>query len=187
MAADEIVANPGTITGSIGGDGKLISRELKDKLASARMRCAPTPCRRLVAKRRSPPTARAGGGRADLFYTDLRRRGPGPQHDDRGRRRGGRAGCDGADAKERGLSTPSAVCTPRSNGQERAGIDADQQVRVLNYPVSRCWTCAPKPSSQPVAPRCEALAARSASVAVRWNRPTVADRHAAAVAGGVPF
>ena len=44
MAADAIIANPGTITGSIGVvTGKLVARDLKDRLGSAPTPCAPTP------------------------------------------------------------------------------------------------------------------------------------------------
>ena len=43
MAADTIVANPATITGSIGVvTGKLVARELKERLGWDRIRCAPT-------------------------------------------------------------------------------------------------------------------------------------------------
>ena len=95
MCADAIVANPGTITGSIGVvTGKLVARDLKDRLGVG-LRCGAhqRQCRRLVDQRavhpRAAGTGRGRGGPVLHRLRRARRRRPQPQG------RGGRCGCPG--------------------------------------------------------------------------------------------
>jgi protease IV len=158
MAADEIVANSGTLTGSIGViTGKLISRELKDKLGVG------------SDSLRTNPNADAWSSNApftdeqhahieaetDLFYTDfISRVAEGrkltvEQVDAVAR---GRI-WTGADALDRGLVDElGGLRTAVTRAKVLAGLDPDTKVRVLNYPGSS-WLdmLRPKPSSQPAA------------------------------------
>ncbi|BBX27270.1 signal peptide peptidase SppA [Mycolicibacterium alvei] len=158
MAADEIVANSGTLTGSIGViTGKLISRELKDKLGVG------------SDSLRTNPNADAWSSNApftdeqhahieaetDLFYTDfISRVAEGrkltvEQVDAVAR---GRI-WTGADALDRGLVDElGGLRTAITRAKVLAGLDPDTKVRVLNYPGSS-WLdmLRPKPSSQPAA------------------------------------
>ena len=75
MAADEIVANAGTITGSIGVvTGKLVARELKGRLGvGSGPACAPTPTP-TPGRSDAPFTDEQHAlveAEADLFYTDF--------------------------------------------------------------------------------------------------------------------
>ena len=78
MSADAIVANPGTITGSIGVvTGKLVARELKDRRRRRVRFGAHQPQRRCVVDQRSrSPTSSTCHveAEADLFYTDFIKR-----------------------------------------------------------------------------------------------------------------
>lgn len=158
MAADEIVANAGTITGSIGVvTGKLVSRELKDKLGVA------------SDSLRTNPNADAWSSNApftdeqhaqietetELLYTDfISRVADGrtlsvEQVDEVAR---GRI-WTGADAKDRGLVDElGGLRTAINRAKVLAGLDPDTKVRVLSYPGSS-WLdmLRPKPSSQPAA------------------------------------
>ena len=158
MAADAIVANPGTLTGSIGViTGKLISRELKDKLGVG------------SDSLRTNPNADAWSSNApftdeqhahieaetDLFYADfIARVAEGrklsvEQVDTVAR---GRI-WTGADALERGLVDElGGLRTAITRAKVLAGLDPETKVRVLNYPGSS-WLdmLRPKPSSQPAA------------------------------------
>lgn len=158
MAADEIVANSGTLTGSIGViTGKLISRELKDKLGvgSDSLRTNPN------ADAWSPNAPFTDEQHAhieaetDLFYTDfISRVAEGrklsvEQVDAVAR---GRI-WTGADAVDRGLVDElGGLRTAITRAKVLAGFDPDTLVRVLNYPGSS-WLdmLRPKPSSQPAA------------------------------------
>ncbi|WP_019347449.1 signal peptide peptidase SppA, partial [Mycolicibacterium conceptionense] len=158
MAADEIVANAGTITGSIGViTGKLISRELKDKLGVG------------SDSLRTNPNADAWSSNApftdeqhtqieaetDLLYTDfiervaVGRKLSVEQVDEVAR---GRV-WTGADAKDRGLVDElGGLRAAVTRAKVLAGLDPDTKVRVLSYPGSS-WLdmLRPKPSSQPAA------------------------------------
>ncbi|CRZ16086.1 signal peptide peptidase SppA [Mycolicibacterium neworleansense] len=158
MAADAIVANAGTITGSIGViTGKLISRELKDKLGIG------------SDSLRTNPNADAWSSNApftdeqhaqieaetDLYYTDfISRVADGrklsvEQVDAVAR---GRV-WTGADAKDHGLVDElGGLRTAITRAKVLAGLDPDTKVRVLSYPGST-WLdiLRPKPSSQPAA------------------------------------
>ncbi|WP_029106894.1 signal peptide peptidase SppA [Mycobacterium sp. URHD0025] len=158
MAADEIVANAGTITGSIGViTGKLISRELKDKLGvgSDSLRTNPNAD---AWSSNSPFTDEQRAqieAETDLCYTDfISRVAEGrklsvEQVDGVAR---GRI-WTGADAKERGLVDElGGLRTAIIRAKVLAGLEPDTKVRVLNYPGSS-WLdmLRPKPSSQPAA------------------------------------
>lgn len=158
MAADEIVANPGTITGSIGViTGKLVSRELKDKLGvgSDSLR---TNLNADAWSSNAPFTDEQHAhveAETELFYTDfISRVADGrnlsvEQVDEVAR---GRI-WTGADAKDRGLVDElGGLRTAIIRAKVLAGLDPDTKVRVLSYPGSS-WLdmLRPKPSSQPAA------------------------------------
>ncbi|CDO28130.1 signal peptide peptidase SppA [Mycolicibacterium porcinum] len=158
MAADEIVANAGTITGSIGViTGKLVSRELKDKLGVG------------SDSLRTNPNADAWSSNApftdeqhaqieaetDLYYTDFVSRvadGRKLSVEQVDKVAKGRI-WTGADALERGLVDElGGLRTAITRAKVLAGLDPDIKVRVLSYPGSS-WLdlVRPKPSSQPAA------------------------------------
>ncbi|OBG81145.1 signal peptide peptidase SppA [Mycobacterium sp. E802] len=158
MAADEIVANPGTLTGSIGViTGKLVSRELKDKLgvgtdslrtnANADAWSSNAP---FTDEQQANIEAETG-----LMYTDfVERVAQGrnltvEQVEEVAR---GRV-WTGSDAKDRGLVDElGGLRTAITRAKVLAGLDPDTKVRVLSYPGSS-WLdmLRPKPSSQPAA------------------------------------
>lgn len=158
MAADEIVANAGTITGSIGViTGKLVSRELKDKLGvgSDSLRTNPNAD---AWSSNTPFTDEQHAhieAETDLLYTDFitrvaeGRKLPVEQVDKVAR---GRI-WTGADAKGHGLVDElGGLRTAVTRAKVLAGLDPDTKVRVLSYPGSS-WLdmLRPKPSSQPAA------------------------------------
>lgn len=158
MAADEIVANAGTITGSIGVvTGKLVSRELKDKLGvgSDTLR---TNTNADAWSSNAPFTDEQQAqieAETDLVYTDfVERVADGrkltvEQVDEVAR---GRI-WTGADAKDRGLvDSLGGLRTAITRAKVLAGLDPDTKVRVFSYPGSS-WLemLRPKPSSQPAA------------------------------------
>ncbi|MUL81415.1 MULTISPECIES: signal peptide peptidase SppA [unclassified Mycolicibacterium] len=158
MPADEIVANAGTITGSIGVvTGKLVSRELKDKLGvgSDSLR---TNLNADAWSSNAPFTDEQHAhveAEADLFYADFVERAADgrklsvEQVDEVAR---GRI-WTGADAKDRGLVDQlGGLRTAITRAKVLAGLDPETKVRVLNYPGSS-WLdmLRPKPSSQPAA------------------------------------
>ncbi|MBU9763710.1 signal peptide peptidase SppA [Mycobacterium sp. TNTM28] len=158
MAADEIVANAATITGSIGViTGKLVSRELKDKLGVG------------SDSLRTNPNADAWSSNApftdeqhaqieaetDLIYTDFIERVAHGRKlavervDEVAR---GRV-WTGADARDRGLVDElGGLRAAITRAKVLAGVDPDTKVRVLHYPGSS-WLdmLRPKASSQPAA------------------------------------
>ncbi|WP_264077817.1 signal peptide peptidase SppA [Mycolicibacterium houstonense] len=158
MAADEIVANAGTITGSIGVvTGKLVSRELKDKLGvgSDTLR---TNTNADAWSSNAPFTDEQQAqieAETDLVYTDfVERVADGrkltvEQVDEVAR---GRI-WTGADAKDRGLvDSLGGLRAAITRAKVLAGLDPDTKVRVFSYPGSS-WLemLRPKPSSQPAA------------------------------------
>lgn len=158
MAADSIVANPGTITGSIGViTGKLIARDLKDRLGigSDAVRTnanadAWSPNAPFTEAQQQQVEAEA-----DLFYTDFIERVAAGRHLDvaevdavaRGRV------WTGADALERGLVDElGGLRTAVRRAAVLAGFDEDTEVTIARYPGSSLLDALrPKPSSQPVA------------------------------------
>ncbi|OMB94318.1 signal peptide peptidase SppA [Mycobacterium sp. NS-7484] len=158
MAADEIVANPGTLTGSIGViTGKLVSRELKDKLGvgtdSLRTNAnadAWSPNAPFTDEQQANIEAETG-----LMYTDFVERvahGRNLTVEQVEEVARGRV-WTGSDAKDRGLVDElGGLRTAITRAKVLAGLDPDTKVRVLSYPGSS-WLdmLRPKPSSQPAA------------------------------------
>ncbi len=158
MAADAIVANPGTITGSIGVvTGKLVARDLKDRLGvghdSVRTNAnadAWSPNSPFTAEQQAMVEAEA-----DLFYDDFvarvaeARRLSVEQVDAVAR---GRV-WTGADAFERGLVDElGGLRTAVRRAKVLAGLDADAEIRLTGYPGSSVRDyLRPKSSSQPAA------------------------------------
>ena len=158
MGADAIVANPGTITGSIGVvTGKLIARELKDRLGvgSDSVRTNPNADAWSV---NAPFTAEQHAqveAEADLFYTDFVERVA----------QGRKLSVDAVDAVARGRVWTGAdalahglvdelggLRTAIRRAKVLAGIDADADVRLVSYPGSSLLEfLRPKASSQPAA------------------------------------
>ncbi|MGA9373561.1 MAG: S49 family peptidase, partial [Mycobacterium sp.] len=158
MAADEIVANAGTITGSIGVvTGKLVSRQLKDKLGigSDSVR---TNTNADAWSSNAPFTEEQHAhveAEADLFYTDFVQRvadGRKLSVEDVDAVARGRV-WTGADAKDRGLVDElGGLRTAIGRAKVAAGLEADTAVRVVNYPGSSLLdVLRPKVSSQPAA------------------------------------
>ncbi|WP_396912955.1 signal peptide peptidase SppA [Mycolicibacterium sp.] len=158
MAADEIVANAGTITGSIGVlTGKLVSRELKDKLGVG-SDAVRTNANADAWSTNSPFTDEQHAqieAVADFFYTDFvdrvaQGRDLGAEVVDAVAR--GRV-WTGADAKEHGLVDElGGLRAAVKRAKVLAGLDPDADVRMVSYPGSS-WLdmLRPKPSSQPAA------------------------------------
>ncbi|QRY42419.1 signal peptide peptidase SppA [Mycolicibacterium boenickei] len=158
MAADEIVANAGTITGSIGViTGKLVSRELKDKLGvgSDSLR---TNLNADAWSSNAPFTDEQHAhveAETELFYADFISRvadGRNLSVEQVHEVARGRI-WTGADAKDRGLVDElGGLRTAITRAKVLAGLDPDTKVRVLSYPGSS-WLdmLRPKPSSQPAA------------------------------------
>jgi protease-4 len=158
MSADAIVANAGTITGSIGVvTGKLVARELKDRLGvgSDSVRTNPN----ADAWSINQPFTDAQHGHveaeADLFYTDFVERVA------QGRKMTveavdaiarGRV-WTGADALEHGLVDElGGLRTAIARAKVLAGLEPDADVRLVGYPGSSLMDLLrPKPSSQPAA------------------------------------
>src|SRR5271163_473344 len=158
MDADAIVANPGTITGSIGViTGKLVVRDLKERLgvgsdtvrtnANADAWSADTPF--------TPEQQAHREAEADLLYTDFVERVA------EGRNLSTKAVdavargrvWTGADAFERGLVDElGGFRTAVRRAKILAGLDEDADVRIVNYPGSSLLDLVrPRASSQPPA------------------------------------
>lgn len=158
MAADEIVANAGTITGSIGVvTGKLVARELKDRLgvgtdsvrsnANADVWSVNTPF--------TPEQHEHVETVADFFYSDFVQRvadGRELSVDAVHAVARGRV-WTGADAKDRGLVDElGGLRTAIARAKVLAGLAPDATVRVASYPGSSLRDMLrPKASSQPAA------------------------------------
>ncbi|MGY4712926.1 signal peptide peptidase SppA [Mycolicibacterium sp. CBM1] len=167
MAADAIVANPGTITGSIGVlTGKLVARELKERLGvgSDSLRTNDNADAWSIDAPFTPAQHDLVEAEADLFYTDF------VQRVAQGRHMAveaveavaqGRV-WTGADAFEHGLVDElGGLRTAVRRAKVLAGIGVDDEVEMVSYPGSSVWDfLRPKPSSQPAAASLpEALAA----------------------------
>jgi protease-4 len=158
MAADHIVANPGTITGSIGVlTGKLVTRGLKERLGvgsdsvrtndNADAWSANQP---FTEAQHAQVTAEA-----DLFYADFVQRvaeGRGMAVEAADKVARGRI-WTGADAQEHGLVDElGGLRTAVRRAKVLAGLDVDTQVRLVSYPGSALLDyIRPKASSQPAA------------------------------------
>jgi protease-4 len=158
MSADTIVANPGTITGSIGVvTGKLVARELKDRLGvgSDSVRTNPNADAWSVNQPFTDAQHAHVEAEADLFYTDFIERVA------KGRKltvaavdaiARGRV-WTGADAKERGLVDElGGLRTAITRAKVLAGLEPDDEIRLVGHPGSSLMDfLRPKPSSQPAA------------------------------------
>ncbi|ULE33855.1 signal peptide peptidase SppA [Mycobacterium sp. IDR2000157661] len=158
MGADEIVANPGTITGSIGVvTGKLVARELKDRLGvgSDSVRTNANADAWSINQPFTDEQQAHVEAEADLFYTDFIERvavGRKMSVEDVEAIARGRV-WTGADAKERGLVDElGGLRTAIRRAKVLAGLDADADVRIIGYPGSSLMDrLRPKASSQPAA------------------------------------
>jgi protease IV len=158
MSADAIVANPGTITGSIGVvTGKLVARELKDRLGvgSDSVRTNPNADAWSINQPFTDEQHAHVEAEADLFYTDFVERVA------QGRKMTveavdaiarGRV-WTGADALEHGLVDElGGLRTAIKRAKVLAGLEPDADVRLVGYPGSSLMDLLrPKASSQPAA------------------------------------
>ncbi|OIN79704.1 signal peptide peptidase SppA [Mycobacterium malmoense] len=158
VSADAIVANPGTITGSIGViTGKLIVRELKGRLGvgSDTVRTNANADAWSVDAPFTPEQRAHREAEADLFYTDFVERvaeGRNLSADAVNRVARGRV-WTGADALERGLVDElGGFRTAVRRAKVLAGLDEDAEVRIVGYPGSSLLDMVrPRASSQPAA------------------------------------
>ncbi|GAB7144771.1 signal peptide peptidase SppA [Mycobacterium riyadhense] len=158
MGADAIVANPGTITGSIGViTGKLVVRDLKDRLGvrSDTVRTNANADAWSIDAPFTPQQQARREAEADLFYTDFVERVA------QGRNLSteavdvvarGRV-WTGVDALERGLVDElGGFRTAVRRAKVLAGLDEDTEVRIVSYPGSSLRDLVrPRTSSQPAA------------------------------------
>ena len=158
MAADVIVANPATITGSIGVvTGKLVARELKDRLGVG-SDVVRTNANADAWSVNSPFTDAQHDmvrAEADLFYDDFVRRvaeARGMSVADVELAARGRV-WTGADASERGLVDElGGLRTAVRRAKVLAGLDVNARVRLVGYPGSSVLDfLRPRASSQPAA------------------------------------
>ena len=158
MAADSIIANPGTITGSIGVvTGKLIARDLKDRLGigSDSVRTNPNADAWSVNAPFTEAQHQQVEAEADLLYTDFIERVA------QGRKLSVEAVDDvargrvwtGADAREHGLVDElGGLRTAIRRAVVLAGFDEDAEVSIASYPGSSLMdVLRPRASSQPAA------------------------------------
>jgi protease-4 len=158
MAADAIVANPGTITGSIGVvTGKLIARDLKDRLGigSDSVRTNANADAWSLNKPFTDEQHAHVEAEADLFYTDfVQRVAQGRDMTEEAVEAVARGRVwTGADARERGLVDElGGLRTAIDRAKVLAGFDADTEVKLVSLPGSSFMDMLrPKPSSQPAA------------------------------------
>ncbi|MCW2554362.1 MAG: signal peptide peptidase SppA, type [Mycobacterium sp.] len=158
MAADAIVANAGTLTGSIGVvTGKLVARELKDRLGigSDVVRTNRNADAWSVNAPFTDEQHAHVEAEADLFYTDFVQRvadGRGMTVESVDAVARGRV-WTGADALARGLVDElGGLRTAIDRAKALAGLDRDAEVKVVALPgASLLDVLRPKPSSQPAA------------------------------------
>jgi protease-4 len=158
MAADAIVANPGTITGSIGViTGKLVVRDLKGRLgvASDTVRTNANADAWSVDAPFTPEQRAHREAEADLLYTDFVERvaeGRDMSTEAVDAVARGRI-WTGADAFERGLVDElGGLRAAVRRAKVLAGLDEDTEVRVVSYPGSSLLDLVrPRASSQPAA------------------------------------
>ena len=158
MAANAIVANPGTITGSIGViTGKLVVRDLKGRLGvgSDTVRTNANADAWSIDAPFTPEQRARREAEADLFYTDFVERAADGRKlsteavDDVAR---GRV-WTGADALARGLVDElGGFRTAVRRAKILAGLDEDADIRIASYPSSSLLDMVrPRASSQPAA------------------------------------
>ncbi len=158
MGADAIVANPGTITGSIGVlTGKLVARGLKDRLGvgSDAVRTNANADAWSVNALFTPEQHAQVEAEADLFYNDFLQRVAQGRHLSveaveavaRGRI------WTGADALDHGLVDElGGLRAAVRRAKVLAGLNEDAKVRLVGYPGSSVWDfLRPQPSSLPAA------------------------------------
>ena len=158
MSADAIVANAGTITGSIGVvTGKLVARELKDRLGvgSDSVRTNANADAWSINQPFTDEQHAHVEAEADLFYTDfVERVAAGPEADRRGRRRDrprpGVDRCRRAGARPRRRTRRAAHRDQPRQGAGRARRRRRRPPRQLSRLVVH-GHARPKPSSQPAA------------------------------------
>lgn len=158
MGADAIVANPGTITGSIGViTGKLVVRDLKDRLGvgSDAVRTNANADAWSIDAPFTPDQQAHREAEADLFYSDFVERvaeGRKMTTDAVDVVARGRV-WTGADALDRGLVDElGGLRTAVRRAKVLAGLDEDTEVRIVSYPGSSLWDMVrPRPSSRPAA------------------------------------
>ncbi|BBX74812.1 signal peptide peptidase SppA [Mycobacterium shinjukuense] len=155
-AADAIVANPGTITGSIGViTGKLVVRDLKGRLGvgSDTVRTNANADAWSIDSPFTPQQQAHREAEADLFYSDFVQRvaeGRNLSIDTVNGVARGRV-WTGADALERGLVDElGGFRAAVRRAKILAGLDEDTEVRILSYPGSSLRDLVrPRASSQP--------------------------------------
>jgi protease-4 len=158
MAAEVVLANPATITGSIGViTGKLVARELKDRLGvgSESLRTNANADAWSVNSPFTGEQQEMVEAEADLFYDDFVRRVAEARKmsiEDVGIVARGRV-WTGADAIERGLVDElGGLRTAVRRAKVLAGLDIDAKIHLLGYPGSSVLDfLRPKASSQPAA------------------------------------
>src|ERR1700736_1847995 len=158
MSADAIVANPGTITGSIGVvTGKLVARELKDPLrrGSDSVRTNPNADAWSINQPFTDEQHAHVEAEADLFYTDfVERVAQGRKMTVEGVDAIARGRVwTGADALEHGLVDElGGLRAAITRAKVLAGLEPDADVRLVGYPGSSLMDLLrPKASSQPAA------------------------------------
>jgi protease-4 len=158
MAAEVVLANPATITGSIGViTGKLVARELKDRLGvgSESLRTNANADAWSVNSPFTGEQQEMVEAEADLFYDDFVRRVAEARKmsiEDVGIVARGRV-WTGADAIERGLVDElGGLRTAVRRAKVLAGLDIDAKIHLIAYPGSSVLDfLRPKASSQPAA------------------------------------
>jgi protease-4 len=158
MGADAIVANAGTITGSIGVlTGKMIARELKERLgvSSDSLRTNDNADVWSIDKPFTDEQRARIEAEADLSYRDFIERvaaGRELSFEDVEEVARGRV-WTGADALERGLVDElGGLRTAIDRAMVLAGHEKDADVRIVSFPGSSFRDfLRPKPSSQPAA------------------------------------
>jgi protease-4 len=158
MGANAIVANPGTITGSIGVvTGKLVARELKGRLGvgSGSVRTNPNADAWSINQPFTDEQQAHVEAEADLFYTDFIERvaeGRKMTVGDVDAIARGRV-WTGSDARGNGLVDDlGGLRTAITRAKVLAGLKPDAEVRIIGYPGSSLMDrLRPKPSSQPAA------------------------------------
>lgn len=158
MGADAIVANPATVTGSIGViTGKLVIRDLLDRLGvgSDTVRTNANADAWSIDAPFTPEQQAHREAEADLFYADFVQRVAEARNltaEAVDRVAQGRI-WTGADALQRGLVDElGGFRTAVRRAKILAGLDADTDVRVVSYPSSSLLDMVrPRASSQPAA------------------------------------
>jgi protease-4 len=158
MAADVIVANAATITGSIGViTGKLVVRDLKERLgvASDAVRTNANADAWSIDTPFTPAQRAHREAEADLFYADFVERvaqGRNLTTEAVDAVARGRI-WTGADALERGLVDElGGLRTAVRRAKVLAGLDEDTEVRIVSFPGSSLLDIVrPRASSQPAA------------------------------------